>query len=188
VPDENEIYEEWSAATDRREVEERLYRAVSRHAAAVVLTKFPEGHRDLVHNIASAVMGELGTFRAESKFSTSVHRIALLKTYEALRATVCRRKVFDDTKIVVGGPEEEAENHDHGETAGHVYASTLPDAEARIAFEELFDQLSEEEAALLQYKSEGFSSEEIAAKINISQEAVDSRWARLKKKLPLRDG
>ncbi len=188
MPDENELYEEWSKATDRREIEERLYRAVSRHAAAVVLTKFPEGHRDLVHNIASAVIGQLGRFRGESKFSTWVHEIASLKTKEALRAKIRYKRVFDETKIVVSGPEEDRGEDPEAGASHRVYGITMPESDARIAFEELFDQLSEDEATLLQSKSEGFSSEEISTRLGIGREAVDSRWARLKKKLPLGDG
>ena len=194
MPDENELYKQWRSATDRRHVEEKLYRAVSRHAAAVVLSKFPEGCRDLVPDIAAAVMSRIESFRGESKFSTWVHAIAKLKTAEALRTKKIEERVFDATKVVVSGPDEnigEYLENGAGEslrTTNLVYAETHSDFDGPIAFEELCDRLSDEEEALLNYKCEGLSSYEIASKFGINAEALDSRWARLKKKLPRSDG
>ena len=194
MPDENQLYEEWSAATDRREIEERLYRAVSRHAAAVVFSKFPEAYQDLIPNIAAAVMGQLGEFRGESKFSTWVHSIALNKTNEALRSQGDREKVFDDTKVIVSAPRERTEEHSVSEggeslpSGAEVYAVSHPDFDSPMLLEEICRQLTEEEASLIGYKGEGLTSEEIGAKLGIGREALDSRWARLKKKLRERDG
>ena len=181
MSDENELYEEWCAATDRRDVEKRLYNAVSRHATAVVLEKFPEGHRDLPHDIASAVIGRLEEFRQGSKFSTWVHAIAVRKTDEALRKLVRKRKVFDETKVVVADAREktEQEGGDEEEMRNRVSAVSRPDFDSSIALDQICSRLPEEDAALVGYKREGLTSPEIAAKLGTTQEAVESRWARL---------
>jgi RNA polymerase sigma factor (sigma-70 family) len=183
VSDENELYEEWRAATDRRDVEKRLYSAVSRHATAVVLEKFPEGHRELAHDIASAVIGRLGRFRRQSKFSTWVHEIAVRKTIEALRKLARRKRVFDETKVVVADAGEKAEQEGGGpyEVRNQVSAVTQPDLDSPIALDQLRSHLPEKDAALVIYKREGLTSAEIAAKLGTSQGAVESRWERLKR-------
>jgi RNA polymerase sigma factor (sigma-70 family) len=182
VSDENELYEEWRAATDRQDVEQRLYSAVSRHATAVVLEKFPEGHRELPHDIASAVIGRLGKFRQGSKFSTWVHAIAVRKTDEALRKLVRKKKIFDETKVVVAdaGEKTEQEDGDEEEMRNRVSAVTRPDFDSSIALDQLSNHLPEEDAALVRYKREGLTSAEIATRLGTTQEAVESRWERLK--------
>jgi RNA polymerase sigma factor (sigma-70 family) len=183
VSDENKLFEEWCGATDRRDVEQRLYRAASRHAAAVVRGKFPEGNPDLIHDIAIAVVGRLGEFNRESKFTTWVHAIAKKKTAEAARKLARRKKVFDLTKVVVAdlGDKTEQEGGDASEVRNQVSALTRPDFDSPIALDQLSNHLPKEDAALLGYKREGLTSAEIAVKLGTSQEAVESRWERLKR-------
>ncbi len=178
--DENELYEEWwnTPEDQRPDVERRLFAAVRPHAQAVLWEKLGENNPDLTHDIVVAVVNQLADFRRECKFSTWVHEIASRKADEELRKRMRRRKVFDETKEVLD--ERHAEE---GEVANAVYPSETPDFDSPIEFDQLCAKLPQEDAALLRYKNEGLSSEEIAAKMGIGQEAVDSRWARLKSKV-----
>lgn len=183
MSDEEELYKEWYATADKRDVEQRVYRGASKHATAVVLEKFPEGNPDLVHDIATEVASRMGEFRRESKFTTWVHAIAKKKTAEAARKLGRRKKVFDLTKVVVADMAEktEQEGGDANELRNQVSAVTRPDFDSSIALDQLSSHLSEEDAALVRYKREGLTSGEIAAKLGTSQEAVESRWERLKR-------
>ena len=154
---------------------------MKKHAAAVVWKKFPERYSDVPSDIAASVICQLESFRGECKFSTWVHEIATRKTDEALRKEIRTRAVFDTTKIVGEKPagESEPDSDETDRARDHVCPTVRPDFDFPIAIKERCKQLSKTHAALLAYKVSGLSSNEIAAKLEISQEAVDSRWARL---------
>jgi RNA polymerase sigma factor (sigma-70 family) len=181
--DENELYEKWRNARgmEQETLREKLYHAVKRHAAAIVWKKFPEGYWDVPNDIAANVICKLDTFRGRCKFSTWVHEISKRNTDEAIRKLIRSKAVFDRTKVV----EEDETDADGSEKArNRVYATVRPDFDRPIAFKEFCKHLSKNHAALLLYKLSGSRSKEIAMKMGISQEAVDSKWARLKRKLP----
>ena len=179
MSDENELYEQWRGAAEgeRCDLETRLFQKVLRHAKAVVWIGLHERNPDLAQDIALAVLRNLSGFRGDSKFSTWVQAIAERKVDEELRKRIRRRNVFDERKVVVTNPEEE-------EVVGAVHPTELPDFDSGIAFGEICRRLpTEEDAMLLRCKRDGMSSVEIAARMGISQEAVDSRWARLKPRI-----
>jgi RNA polymerase sigma factor (sigma-70 family) len=179
VLNENELYLKWRTArgTERETLRERLYHAVKKHAAAVVWRRFPEGYWDLPHDTAANVICKLETFRGRSKFSTWVHEISERKIDEALRKHIRSKAVFDRTKVI-----EEIE--EGPQKARNRVDVAQPDFDRPIALKEFCKHLSKNHAALLLYKLSGSRSKEIAMKMGISQEAVDSKWARLKRKLP----
>jgi len=178
MPDENELYEQWRSASEgeRWEVEGKLFQRVLSHMCAVVCETLHEWNPDVVQDAALAVWRGLSRFRRESTFSTWVHSIAKHKTYAEIRRRVRRRRVFDECKVVVANPAEDEEERDH-----EVCPINLPDLEGPMAFVELCKELPQDDASLVEYKREGMSADEIAAKMGIGQEAVDSRWARLKR-------
>jgi RNA polymerase sigma factor (sigma-70 family) len=180
MPDENELYAMWLAANprERGQIEEKLHPVIRAHARAVVSKKFPEARFELPDYIADTVLFQLTKFRRECKFSTWVHKISVRMTDEELRRLIRSRKVFDRTKVVPRVAEEEP-----GYVRGSEYPIVLPKFDSRIAFRELFPPLSQDQRKLLRYKIRHVPSSKIAKKLRISQEAVDSRWARLKPQL-----
>ena len=179
MPDENELYEQWRSAPEgkRRELEGKLLQKVLSHARAVVCETLHEWNPDIVQDAALAVWRGLSRFRRESKFSTWVHSIAKHKTYEEIRNRVRRRRIFDERKVVVANPGDDEESD------RAVYRTTLPNLEGPITLAELCEGLPEDAASLLRHKREGMGTDEIAAKMGIGQEAIASRWARLRRKL-----
>ena len=177
----NTLYEMWRNATpdERPEIERKLFAAVRRHAQAVVIMKLAENSPDLVVNIAGDAIAQLarGQFREDSLFSTWVQGIAKRKIGEELRGRTRRRRVIDD-RISVDALEERDEEEDEGQYRPRRQAN-VPNFDANILLDQVLLPRDKELASL---KHEGFSSKEIAARIGISEEAVNSRWRRLKQK------
>src|SRR5262249_42872582 len=158
---------------ERQALLERLYRAVKKHAAAVVWSKFPEAYLDLPSDIAATVICRLESFRGNGTFSTWVHEISKRKTNEALRKLIRSKKIFNRTKTL---EEIELETPKRGQ---HPLHAVEPNPDLVIEVKDFCKQLPKSHAALYAYKRFGLHSKEIAAKLGITQEAVDSRWARL---------
>lgn len=175
---ENKLYAEWlkTEPANRGDVEAKLYAAVKRHAQAVLWTKLNEAPDDLVASVGDAVITQLTKFRRKSKFSTWVQGIAQRKAKQYIRGKVRARKIFDEYTVVVESEEEDALDR----RVGEITPSVSPDAEGEIAVTKFRENLSAEDAALLQHKEEGLKGKEIAQKMGTTVEAVDSRWARLK--------
>ena len=179
--DENALYERWREAgkEERPELEKLLYRAVRDHAATVAWKKYPEGCRELAHDVASDTIRRLENFRRKCKFSTWVHEIATRKAMEARRKLGRSKQVFDLTKIV-----SDADPGTEPEMRNRVNPVIRPNLDRSIDVKEALKRLPKDHATLLAYKCWGLSSAEIAVKLNISQEAVDSKWARIRRKFP----
>jgi RNA polymerase sigma factor (sigma-70 family) len=183
---ENALYEVWHSSTteQRHDVERRLFAAVTRHAKAVVFIKLQEKAPDLVANIAGDALRQLarGQFRGACLFSTWVQAIALRKINEEIRRRTRQRRVIDDRTSVDDLEKWTTVDLEEG-GEGVAYRSRqqikLPNFDAKILLDQV---LSHEDKELVGLKHEGLSSEEIAAKIGISKEAVNSRWRRLKQK------
>lgn len=180
--DENELYERWLATEpgNRGDIEERLYAAVRRHAQAVLWNQLNEPTPELADDVVNAVMIQLRKFRRDSKFSTWVEGIARLKAKQYIRGKVAARRVFDEYMAVV---EDNPANDDYGKSrVGQVTPIVLPQFDTAISARQLRESLGAEDAIFLQQKAEGLQSKEIAEATGSTVEAVDSRWARLKRR------
>lgn len=178
MADENELYAQWhDAGPDaRHSVETLLAAAVTRHAHAVTQQKINEPRlEDVIQVIVVAVMTQLDNFRGESKFSTWVHSIAENKANEYLRTKIREKERGEHIAV-----HHEDEDNDQPQKP---IPSEQPKQERQVIIQDIFEDLEEQDQALLRYKQAGLKSKEIAEATGMSVEAVDSRMARLKPKL-----
>jgi RNA polymerase sigma factor (sigma-70 family) len=174
---ENELYERWSAALDeqRPDLERQLFKAVLRHAEAVIWLKLPERNGNLANSVASDTIKNLslGKFQKRSKFSTWVQGIAKNKIKEKLkkRKTANRRfSAFDDEN-----PEDTFEDPSQRAAFGK--------AEKRLFLDNLRKGLRPKDQILLDCKLEELTSAECAARLGLSENAAESQWRRLRGRL-----
>ena len=179
----NDLYEQWRTAPEdgKQSLEGEIYKAACRRASPLVRRGFPRGNPDLMEDIATEVVCELDSFHGESKFTAWINGIARRKTAEALRKLVREKRVFDLQKAVVSDPKPKNEN---GQCCrGEIAPKSTPDFDARILCREVKELLSERDTILIDYKYNGLSDGEIAGKEHISKVAVQSREARLRRKV-----
>jgi RNA polymerase sigma factor (sigma-70 family) len=179
MSDENELYQQWRDTSDeqKRELEKRLYDAVSKHARAVIWQQLEEQNPDLAQSIAAAAIMRVPTFRQESKFSTWMEGVARKQIKQELRRRTRSRKVFDEYSDVFEHVDDEKELTDPQASAAFL------EREQRILLETLRKELSPKEYVLLECMRESMSTPEIAARLKIADDAVESRRRRLMKKL-----
>lgn len=178
---ENRLYKQWrqSDPADRVDVEAKLFAAVKRHAQAVLWEKLGEAPDELVDKTAEAAITQLAKFKQKSKFSTWVQGIAQRKAKQYIRGKVRERKVFDEYTVVVESDSEDALDRRDGE----ITPSVTSQVESEIALSQFRQSLPSEDATLLELKERGLESTEIAEAMGTTVEAVDSRWARLKRRV-----
>lgn len=171
LPNENELYEQWRAApvADRKLLEDQLYSKVRKHAAAIVVRRFPDADPQLARDIAADVLRQLETFRRESEFSTWVYSFAIYKIKQEIRRRVRYRRVIDDTIAIEDVDTKKGCENQNWTTS--------------IDLERLRRGLTRDESILFDLKHEGLTDREIARKLKRGQDAIESSWCRLKRKL-----
>jgi RNA polymerase sigma factor (sigma-70 family) len=176
---EDELYAQWCKASEKQkpDLEEKLFKEVLKHDTAVIWQKLGESNNDLAHDIASDTIKNLGKFREQSKFSTWVQGIANNQIKQELRRRKRSRRVFDEYSDVFEHVGDEKELTDPKASAA------VLEMEDRRVREGLRKQLSAEEYVLLECMCERVSTAGIAERLKITDDAVESRCRRLKKKL-----
>jgi RNA polymerase sigma-70 factor (ECF subfamily) len=172
LPNENQLYEQWRSApvADRKPLEDQLYSKVRKHAAAIVVRSLPDADPQLARDIAADVLRQLETFRRESEFSTWVHSFAINKIKQEIRRRVRYRRVIDDTIAIEDVDAKKRWRGNQNSTTS-------------IDLERLRQGLTRDESILFDLKREGLTDREIARKLKRSQDAIESSWCRLKRKL-----
>jgi len=168
---ENEVFERWklSQGPEKEELLRELVHLLTKHAYSVCWLRAPD-HRDEFGGIVNAAVWRAITkaeeFRGDSRFSTWFHRIAVNECNRVLRWKQ-------------DNPEEslEAITEELGE-------ETNP--EKAIFLRELVERLGEEDQRFIALQLGGYSTEEIAEKLEISISAAETRWSRLKEKVRAR--
>lgn len=143
----------------------QLLDAVKRHAAMVSLQRLGTDDPDVIGEVVLRVITHEPKFRADSLFSTWVHRIALNVCADRLRWIYKMREVPLECLPSQKQPFMEAK--------------PVPG----LFTEQVMAQLSMEEQDLLQRKLDGDTNETVAAALGITLPATKSRWLRLRHKL-----
>jgi DNA-directed RNA polymerase specialized sigma24 family protein len=110
-----------------------------------------------------------------------VHAIGRNKVRELIRNRRRWRRIFEQNALLQREEEEQEVSTGVVEEAGE-----MPDFDTPILLREICSGLSKEEAVLVECKYEQMTSDEITVVLDITREAVDSRWARLRPKLQKR--
>lgn len=168
---ENQAFEKWKLSTGP-EKELCLMDLVSelrKHAYSVCWLRVPD-HRDEFGGIVNAAVwraiAKAGDFRGEARFGTWFHRIAVNECNRVLKSKQTHESESLETITEELGEEK--------------------DPEKAILFRELVSGLGEEDQKLIALQLGGYSAEEIGVELGISQNAVGTRWSRLKERI--RDG
>jgi len=165
---------------------EELFKAlVAEHQEMVINTCYRfvlnrEDAEDLAQDVFVEVYRSLDQFRAESKLSTWIYRIAVTKSLDHLRR-MKRKKRFSSLKRIIGVddpaenlPSPSADNPEHALT-GKESLGVL-----QSALNSLPDN---QKTAFLLSKQDGYSNSEIADILQTSVSAVESLIHRAKKNL-----
>lgn len=136
------------------------------HAYSVCWLRAPD-HRDEFGGIVNAAVwraiAKAKDFRGDARFGTWFHRIVLNECNRVLKGKQ-------------DNPEESLET-----ITEELGEETNP--EKAIFLRELVEGLGEEDQRLVALQLGGYSSKEIAEKLEISESAVGTRWSRLKEKI-----
>ncbi|ACD89433.1 MAG: sigma-70 family RNA polymerase sigma factor [Chlorobium limicola] len=165
---------------------EELFRAlVAEHQEMVINTCYRfvlnrEDAEDLAQDVFVEVYRSLDQFRAESKLSTWIYRIAVTKSLDHLRR-MKRKKRFSSLKRIIGVddpaenlPSPSSDNPEH----------TLTDKESLGILQSALNTLPDnQKTAFLLSKQDGYSNSEIADILQTSVSAVESLIHRAKKNL-----
>lgn len=179
MPENNEcvLYQRWrDAQTDdeRLEAEEQLFRAILKHAAAVIWQQLHEFNDALALNIAGDAVTRLSSFEGRSEISTWVHAIAKKQATQEKRLRARYRKVFNCNAVVTDiplGPNEVQEPAQR----------ECPDD--WVALMRFRANLPEQSVRLLDGILAGKDQNVLADELGISAEAAQSRRRRLLVKL-----
>jgi RNA polymerase sigma-70 factor (ECF subfamily) len=139
-----------------------------------------EDAEDLAQEVFLEIYRSLDRFRAESKLSTWIYRIAVSKSLDHLRRQK-RKKRFSSLKRIIG-IDDPAD--DLPAPPGDNPASVLADKERVVTLQEALNSLPEnQKTAFLLSKQDGYSNQEIADILQTSIPAVESLVHRAKKNL-----
>jgi RNA polymerase sigma factor (sigma-70 family) len=176
--DENERYEQWrdSPEEQKKELAGQLYGSVLRHAKAVIWLTIHEVQDNLASELAATVIMQLPRFKGEAKFSTWVHRIILNHCYQLIR----QRKVAKKRFYVSEDLEDDINLKDSKAEAAFEGVEKALDS-GRL--EHLIRALPKKDYVLLHCRLDEMTMAETALKLGDSEDAVESRWRRLKTRL-----
>lgn len=162
---EDELHAEYmhTPETSRHLVAEKLYRALYRHALAVIYGLTRHAHPDLAHRIVAKAFATQHTFQQRSSFHTWFHSVA-------------KNEVLMWLRDKQGSAEVSLE--DLGEVADAQDKIHTP-----LVLKEVVEKLPERERDLLTRKLDGYTDAEIAQQLNLTRTGVGVKWLRLKKKL-----
>jgi len=184
---ENELYAQWCHASGEKkeDLEKKLFKAVLKHARAVMWTKIPDGEENLARHIASVVIEQLAEFRGESKFSTWAHSVIVNQCNLYLRKKVKDRNRF----CAFENPEVHTNSEDDNNPEDNI---NLRDPKAEAAFdrveealdleplERLLKELPTKQRFLLDCVLDDMTMAKAAEKLGISEDAAESSWRRLR--------
>ena len=171
--------------TAMKSKEEQFRKLVGEYQEMVINTcyRFVFNHEDaedLAQEVFVEVYRSLEQFRAESKLSTWIYRIAVTKSLDHLRR-MKRIKRFGSLKRIIGINDPASEI---ASTPGDTPPETLEENErARILQSALNALPDNQRAAFLLSKQDGYSNQEIADLLKTSVSAVESLVHRAKKNL-----
>jgi RNA polymerase sigma factor (sigma-70 family) len=176
--DENEVYAQWrDASPEEKEVFEReLFGNVHRHARAVIFQTIHQANKDLAHDITSTVITQLADFKGKSKFSTWVHRIILNHCYDYIRRTTVERERFYASE----NPQDDIRLKDDKAEGAFYRVDQALDLEP---LKRLIEELPNKDYVLLDCRLDGLTIQEAATKLGDSEDAVESRWRRVRSRL-----
>jgi RNA polymerase sigma factor (sigma-70 family) len=169
---EDGLYQKWRDAlgAEQKTLESLLFEAVERHVRIAVWQRLHESNPDVTQEIFSAVNRNMLRFKGESKFSTWVNAIAKYKVAEEIRRRRRHRKLFNDSVDVFDKFNEDLWQYQ-------------PDFTDGIAIDELAKGLSGDEQLILWGKRDQFTDKEIGERLDMTEDAVESKWRRLKKRM-----
>ncbi len=165
--------------------EEQFRKLVSEYQEMVINTCYRfvfnrEDAEDLAQEVFIEVYRSLEQFRAESKLSTWIYRIAITKSLDHLRR-MKRIKRFGSLKRIIGVNDPTSEI---AAPPGDTPQKTLEENERARILRSALDALPENQhAAFLLSKQDGYSNQEIADILKTSVSAVESLVHRAKKNL-----
>ncbi len=165
--------------------EEQFKKLVSEYQEMVINTCYRfvfnrEDAEDLAQEVFVEVYRSLQQFRAESKLSTWIYRIAVTKSLDHLRR-MKRIKRFGSLKRIIGVHDPVSEI---AAPSGENPEKTLEENErSSILLNALGSLPDNQKAAFLLSKQEGYSNQEIADILKTSVSAVESLVHRAKKNL-----
>ncbi len=171
--------------TTMKSKEEQFKILVSEYQEMVINTCYRfvfnrEDAEDLAQEVFVEVYRSLEQFRAESKLSTWIYRIAVTKSLDHLRR-MKRIKRFGSLKRIIGVSDPVSEI---AAPSGDNPEKTLEENErSGILLNALSSLPDNQKAAFLLSKQEGYSNQEIADIIKTSVSAVESLVHRAKKNL-----
>ena len=165
--------------------EEQFRKLVGEYQEMVINTcyRFVFNHEDaedLAQEVFVEVYRSLEQFRAESKLSTWIYRIAVTKSLDHLRR-MKRIKRFGSLKRIIGVTDPSSEI---AAPPGDTPQETLEENERARILQNALDTLPDNQrAAFLLSKQDGYSNQEIADILKTSVSAVESLVHRAKKNL-----
>ena len=171
--------------TAMKSKEEQFRKLVSEYQEMVINTCYRfvfnrEDAEDLAQEVFVEVYRSLEQFRAESKLSTWIYRIAVTKSLDHLRR-MKRIKRFGALKRIIGVNDPVAEI---AAPSGDTPEKNLEDNERSAILLNALSLLPDnQKAAFLLSKQEGYSNQEIADILKTSVSAVESLVHRAKKNL-----
>ena len=171
--------------TAMKSKEEQFKKIVCEYQEMVINTCYRfvfnrEDAEDLAQEVFVEVYRSLEQFRAESKLSTWIYRIAVTKSLDHLRR-MKRIKRFGALKRIIGVNDPVAEI---AAPSGDTPEKNLEDNERSAILLNALSLLPDnQKAAFLLSKQEGYSNQEIADILKTSVSAVESLVHRAKKNL-----
>lgn len=171
--------------TAMKSKEEQFRKLIGEYQEMVINTCYRfvfnrEDAEDLAQEVFVEVYRSLEQFRAESKLSTWIYRIAVTKSLDHLRR-MKRIKRFGSLKRIIGINDPSSEI---AAPPGDTPQETLEENERARILRNALDALPDnQKAAFLLSKQDGYSNQEIADILKTSVSAVESLVHRAKKNL-----